>query len=387
MFLTKENTMNKFFKMLCFAWCVTILAGCSAQDKKNTDVANTDTFIVKSTHNTYENGYIYTISDSNGAMNYFLDYNTMEAAPLCAVPNCEHQYSPCAAREIGSCPLIYGDYIYYFTSAQNIEEKSDSREFVIDSKLMRMKASSSESETVAEFHDCVPDTHDAFVVDKGILYFQGNDMNPKEDEYGIITYTEAGGNHFLCSIDLSDGKYTNYGSIYDDDKQYEASDISSSALICGIRDNNIVIDYSFLKKDIEDDEFFEEGFFMADRFTNMVIYFDLDKKTFEVKDNHTVSYIDDETYVYYDSETKSVVISDKQGEKTIENTRSGLYSLVLNNKLWCFTDEGEFFDLNDMSKHNTTGIADVIDYHDGNYIVRSRGKSFKALSEEELLSK
>lgn len=358
----------------------------SSSSDKNNSFSNTQ-MIIKQNRNVYDNGYIYTASTSTGLVNYFLDYETMETTPLCAIPNCEHKNSSCTAKAVGSCPVLLDDYIYYFTSSQNIEEKTDSRELIIDSKLMRIKISSSEIETVAEFHDCVPDTHDAFVIDNGLLYFQGDDMNPKEDEYGAITYTEAGGKHFICSIDLSTGKYKNYGSIYDEDKQYEAADISSSALISGIKDNNIVIDYSFLKKDIEDSEFMEEGFMMADKFTNVVVYFDLNKKTFEVKDNHTVSYIDNDTYVYYDNEKKSVVISDKNGERTISGTRSGLNSLVLNNKLWCYTDEGVFFDLSDMSRHETSGIANVIDFHNGKYIIKTRRNKFEALSEEDLLSK
>lgn len=371
-------------KFLSLALAAVMLTGCGGTAKQE-DAPN-EQFFIRNDRNTYDNGCIYSFRDMNGSMSYYLDYDSLECSSLCAVPNCDHTTSSCSAREIGACPLLYNDYIYYFVSDCGIKEEKDSRDFYINSKLMKMKLDSSETETVTEFHDCNPDTHDGFVVNNGVLYFQADDMNPQENEYGAITYSEAGGNHFLCSIDLRTGKYTNYGSIYDGDKQYDAAGSSSGATIYGVNNGKIVIDYSFLKEDIPEEKFMEEGFSMGAQFTNVVVNFDLNSKTYEETDLQEPAYVDNDIYVYNDRANKIIGIVENGSERKLENNSTGLHSLVLNGKLWTYDENEVWYDLSDLSEHRSTAYTQMMDYYNGCYIVKKLGMSFEKLTEEELLS-
>ncbi len=181
------------------------MGGCSENNEPvgEKGSAQTAPVFINYDRNTYEDGCIYTIEDGT---NYYIDYETLETAPLCALPNCDHTSSSCISKAAGSCPILYNEYVYYFASDCGIKENSDGREFYINSRLMRIRLDSAEAETVAEFHDAVPDTHDSFAIADNILWFQADDMNPKENEFGMITYSNAGGKHFLCAVDLNTGK-------------------------------------------------------------------------------------------------------------------------------------------------------------------------------------
>ena len=49
----------------------------------------------------YNNGAAYTIGSSSDYTKVFLDFDSMERAPLCAVPNCTHNTSGCLSKNIG----------------------------------------------------------------------------------------------------------------------------------------------------------------------------------------------------------------------------------------------------------------------------------------------
>ena len=353
----------------------------------NENKSESKTVFIRYDHNAYDNGYIYHYDDMYGSMSDFVDFDTLEYSPLCAVPNCNHNTSSCSAREIGSCPLLYNDYIYYFVSNSEINETKDNREFIMNAKLMKMKLNSSETQKVAEFHDCIPDTHDGFVVKDEVLYFQADDMNPQQDGYGNFFYSEGGGTHFLCSIDLSSGKYTNYGSIYDGDKQYEAANTSSSAMLMGIRGDNIYIDYSFMKEEVPEEKYMEEDFLLSKCFSHVVMTFDINNKTFTETQYPNISYVDGDYLAYYNESDNSVIIECENEEKIIPDTYTSFYALILDDKFWSYPDENIWYDLSDMSKHgkgHDGEISYILGYYNGKFIVKTIGMNFKALTEEEL---
>jgi len=380
--------MKSIKKTLLLIILLSLSVGCS-RGVINDSKDNSIPVFVRYDHNAYANGYIYHYEDTYGSMNCFLDYDTLECSPLCAVPNCTHNTASCSAREIGACPLLYNDYIYYFTSECGVKEEKSGREFVMDAKLMKMKLNSSETQKVTEFHDCIPDTHDGFVLMNDVLYFQADNMNPQQDEYGNFIYSEGGGSHFLCSIDLNSGKYTNYGSIYDGDKQYEAANTSSSAMIMGLRGDNIYIDYSFMKEDVPEEKYMEEGFLLSKCFSHVVMTFDINNKTFTETQYPNISYVDGDYLAYYNESDNSVIIECENEEKIIPDTYTSFYALILDDKFWSYPDENIWYDLSDMSKHgkgHDGEISNILGYYNGKFIVKTIGMNFKAINEDELKS-
>lgn len=327
--------------------------------------------------NGYKSGRIY---GNNPVM--YIDYNTMESAVLCSKPNCTHKDSTCVAKMAGDCPLLYKDYLYFFESIQNVEESGDNkREYRIRSKLCRISLDSSEKEDIVSFTDCVPRDYDGYLICDNVIYFTGDNMNPIQDEYGNISVGNQGGIHYFCSIDLNTKKYTNYGSVYDGDKEYEAASSTSSAVIKGYYDSKIMIRYEFAKETppLQVDENFD----YRDVFTELMFEFDPENKNLKPSDLPEPFYVDENTYVY-SKNNKTYVINDGNTYEFDCNETFGIS--FLNNKFFDGLN-GRWFDVTDMSEHSMGEYKgyDVIAVYDNSYILRLGNKTVK-LTEEELLA-
>ena len=331
--------------------------------------------------NIYESGMIF---GGNGTKMY-LDFETMEKTVLCSRPNCDHNTSECTAKIIGDTPIIYGDHIYYFDVSDGVNETSDGDEFYIDSKLKKISLSASETETVSEFTDCEPREYDGCVIFDDTLYFCGDDMNPTKDPYGGITYANGGGTHYLCSIDLDSGKYINYGSIYDGDKQYEGAANSSTAKILGYYDSRLFIQYSFMKEK-DGIEKIESGIDARDVFTVLNFEFDTATKTLKESELPPPSYMDDDTYVYSNYPENSSVVIDKGKTYNIDGVDVDLIGRSFNGKLFMYDC---WYDITDGSKHSLGEYEnwEILTVYDDCYIMISDNRSkFVKLTEDELLA-
>ena len=97
-------------RILSIALAMTMLAGCS-DGKKEKAPEETKPIFFSSNRCSYGNGVVFGYENAT-----YLDFDTMEKAPLCAMPNCVHDNGSCLARIIGAQPVFYNDYVYYFTS-------------------------------------------------------------------------------------------------------------------------------------------------------------------------------------------------------------------------------------------------------------------------------
>ncbi|MBE6862933.1 MAG: hypothetical protein E7497_08600, partial [Ruminococcus sp.] len=155
--------------------------GCSnKKENTNAEKKASPIFIAyNSVH--YNNGVVFGRDTAT-----FLDFESMEKAPLCAVPNCTHDNSSCLAEVVGRVPVFYNDYIYFFTSNNgDVRTTPEGYEFFIESKLMRASLESSETEVVCEFTDCAPTPpnqgYPGYVLYGNELYFTGDDLCPTGD--------------------------------------------------------------------------------------------------------------------------------------------------------------------------------------------------------------
>ena len=205
-------------------------------------------------------------------------------------------------------------------------------------------------------------------------------MCPTEDEFGVISYSTVGGTHFLCSINLDTGKYTNYGSIYNGDKEYEMAESSSGANISGIYNNKMYIQYVFMKEDPK-----KLGINPEENWTRVNFEFDFDTKKLTESTLPSAIYMDNDTYVYLDNKTNTTIVIDNGNEYIIPYYNLILYSAkVINNKVF-FSDL--WYDLSDMTEHSYGEYEgyDVITYCNDSYILINGGRTAK-ITEEELLS-
>lgn len=308
-----------------------------------------------------------------------LDLDSLEKTTFCNKPNCSHNNFSCLSNVVKGNPVIYKDYAYYFTSSCEVVEEQEKRKLVISSKLMRASLSSFETELVCEFDDCAPNEPEYYVLDGNILYFTGNNLNPTEDEYGGLSYSNAGGKHYLCCIDLDTAKYTNLGSIYDGDEAYKMADCSSGANITGIYKDKMYIQYVFMKESPE-----QLGLSAEESWTKINFEYDFYKKELTESNLPAAIYADNDTYVYPDYEAKETIVIDQ--DVTYHIPYCDLIhrnAIAVNGKLFFFE---VWFDLSDMTQHSYGKYEGytVVCYHNDFYILVKGGDAVK-LTEDELI--
>lgn len=350
----------------------------SCKKKDNTLPTNSENMIyIDTLKNNYKEGRIIIANSSSQVM--YLDYNTMKKTFVCAKPNCSHNNSECVAKIIGKTPLLVEDGIYFFRYKNGINElKNGEREHYINSKLCHMSFNSSEVTELTEFTDCAPRDYDGILLYNNKMYFIGDDLNPVSDDYGNIRTSNVGGNHFLCSIDLSTNKYTNYGSVYDKSLLNETAKNDNSAIMKGIYDSKIYIAYSYCD---DYDNLGEDGMPLV---KNIMLEFDPETEELKQVDlPKPLNYLTGDSYIYYDNQKEKTVILTK--DKKIEcDVKFERFVSFFNNKLF---GDNIWYDITDGSIHNfDSDYLDywVIDYYDGYYIM-GVGEITKKVSEEELL--
>ncbi len=216
--------------------------------------SNEDAIIFSFLGGNYEKGLLYNTGGVN-TIEYYLDYETLEKTPLCAVPNCTHTISSCLAKQMGVNPVIYNGYVYYFSCTHNFKEVTEGHQFYMSSKLYKAKLDSSETELVCEFTDCEPDDwNSAFILIGNTLWFIGDDKNQVIDDYGkemhYMPSSDTPGAHFMCSIDLDTGKYTNHGQICEEYRESEYWGQCNGAQIKGIYNGKIQISLQYAVADL-----------------------------------------------------------------------------------------------------------------------------------------
>lgn len=370
-------------KVLVFISAALMLcSGCSKTENSSEKHKENDHLYISNVYNIYENGFILNLDPK-----MYIDFETMEKTVFCTKPNCTHKTKDCIEKAVGETPILYGDYIYFFDSNNgDVRETPDGNEFYMDSMLKCVSMTTSEMEEIVYFDDCIPEYgyEGRFIIDN-TLYFSGYDPEPVPDEYGNFFYGSAGGTHFLCSIDLDTGKYTNYGSIYDGDKQYEGAANSSTAKILGYYDSRLFIQYSFMKEK-DGIEKIESGIDARDVFTVLNFEFDTATKTLKESELPPPSYMDDDTYVYSNYPENSSVVIDKGKTYNIDGVDVDLIGRSFNGKLFMYDC---WYDITDGSKHSLGEYEnwEILTVYDDCYIMISDNRSkFVKLTEDELLA-
>lgn len=345
----------------------------------------------------YEKGLLFNTGGSN-TIEYFLDYETLEKSPMCAMPNCTHTTSTCLAKDMGVNPVIYGDCIYYFKCSHNFKEVPEGHQFYMSSKLYRAKLDSSETELVCEFTDCVPDDwNSAFILIGNTLWFIGDDKNPRDTEYSkelhYMPSSDTPGAHFMCSIDLDTGKYTNHGQICEEYRESDYWEQGNLATLKGIYNGKLQISLEYgLTDHSNDGQDMEAAMDKARNSdpdeTRVFCNYEYDTKTGEcVKtDRHYCAAAYGDTFVGCDFQagfTYDLYIEHGGETHVFENADIDVY--LLGDKL--FMKNGTWIDLNDWSEHELPEEVKSFSScgeSNGSYIFLNNQRQAFKYTEEEL---
>ena len=350
----------------------------------------------------YEKGMLFHKSGLYGStVENFLDYETMKETPICAMPNCSHTNSSCLATQMGVNPVIYNDYIYYFKSSYNYKDVPEGHQFYMNSKLYKASLDTSETQEVAEFTDCIPDDWNSdFVLIGSTLWFVGDDKNPKSTEYSeqmhYLPSSDTAGAHFMCSIDLDTGKYTNHGEICEECRTSEYWEQCNGAHIKGVYNGKIQISLQYgivdLSMEIGNREEWEERQRTQDPDERISFStFEYDTKTGEcVKtDRKFAIAATEDTFVGcdYNAGNNNVLYVTHNGEERIYDDSANVF--ILGDKLFmCSGEENKWIDMNDWSEHKLPDdLGEFVlqggHYKDSYIFLNSQFETFK-FTEEEL---
>lgn len=348
----------------------------------------------------YEKGMFYHSSGMyDSTVEYFLDYETMEKTPICAMPNCTHTTSSCLATQMGVNPVIYNGYIYYFKTSYNYKDVPEGHQFYMNSKLYKASLDTSETQVVAEFTDCIPDDWNSdFVLIGSTLWFVGDDKNPKSTEYSeqmhYLPSSDTAGAHFMCSIDLDTGKYTNHGEICEECRTSEYWEQCNGAHIKGVYNGKLQISLQYGiadgSMDIENREEWEEKRKTQDPDERISFStYEYDTKTGEcVKtDRRFAIAATEDTFVGcdYNADDNILYVTHNGEERVFEDSAN---VFILGDKLFmCSGKENKWIDMNDWSEHRLPDeigefVLQVGHYKDSYIFVNSQFEAFKYTEEE-----
>ncbi len=104
-------------------------ASCNNKSNNSLPVLSTESDqYVAEYYDNYDEGRVIGGFDGNdGIPSQFLDYETMESTVLCSKPNCTHNNNECVAKNIGTCPIITQDGIYFFKSNYGVKEEKNGK--------------------------------------------------------------------------------------------------------------------------------------------------------------------------------------------------------------------------------------------------------------------
>ena len=185
-----------------------------------------------------------------------LDYETLNSALLCNVPNCNHQKEYCILQRLDrNIPVFDTEEAYYFIddlpTIIDSDDENKNQDLQLGTTLYSYNLSSNQEKKLFHINGDSSSSQHGWLLHDGKLYYVSNELSRNYDENGrILSYSNVGGNMRLKSIQLNNGEITDYGNLYDIGAlsfYYPGARYSASAIIKGIYNNRIYFDVFFVE--------------------------------------------------------------------------------------------------------------------------------------------
>ncbi len=365
--------------------------------------------------------YAEGLLTERGGKAYFLDYATMESVPLCNKPNCTHSGMDCTASlcmndATATQPIVYQDYVYYFTSIDQIVDAEDgkSQTYEIKSNCMRVSLKTGEAETFAEIPDYDPTRSIYSVFAENQYYFIAySEDSAYQNNDGTWHYGGMDGSQYLCCINLDTGTFENLGLVNDSPyaenntilSETDSYTIYPQVLISGVYNGKLYMYYQYVTDQqtlldaMEEVDgnllLLEDDTYVPWIYENKV--YNLETGTWETSDLPVASFIGNDWYLYWDETQQAYVALRSDGTETIiEGFTETDSPRIVNGKLWDFLDSMKCFDLETQTLTQISdslyqdGTAEVLAYINGMYVVEyyddSGSAVYEKMTESKLLS-
>ena len=200
---------------------------------KNNETSGSDWRIVSSNDlvESEKNGMFITNTYSSLS---FLDFSTMEQAPVCDDPTCKHQVdSGCTSYGKENHPFLYDDKLYYLKRSDIYQ---DNDIYINDIQLWQSDINGANEKLVTEFKKLDYNSYNNMIL-YGDTIYMCMEYKPSDKDYKELEHTEK-----FVTYNLKNSETNNYEDIV---KGY----VCSSDII-GIWDNNIIFRTSTSKENL-----------------------------------------------------------------------------------------------------------------------------------------
>ena len=290
-------TYKRFLETVFLIAAVIGMAGCSSNQSmlvsNDSGDAYTNRFFSK-----YSNAFFYLQPDG---MVKWLDYDSMQEAPLCNKPNCRHITDDCIETQINQNTPVFSDSNAYFfedEAPEFVEGENGKTELRLGTTLWDFDFSKWKKTKLTQLQDVSVSTNCyGMLLHENTLYFITNALSRSYDENGMLVgYGGSGGEMNLYSFNLSTNEMTNHCRLYDVERlkeYYPLAPISGESYMKGLFDNKIYFNVGFVVKTAD-----------QERYQFYVTYYDLSDGTYhgtpedyEQIDFAAVSYASDDYLV------------------------------------------------------------------------------------------
>ena len=322
-----------------------------------------------------------------------LDYESMNNAPLCNKPNCNHKTKDCIVRRLDGNVPVFGEHCaYYFLDQEpEIEETKDGKiDLKLSSDLYCYDLRTNAETKLFHADASVSENCYGWLMHDDVLYYIDNQYGRSYDETGsFYGYGNTGGKMSLCMVRLSDLQMTVLCELYDPEKlteYYPLAPNSGEVYMKGFYNNKIYFNVGFV----------DEKRPQENQYCFYVTYYDLSDGTYHgtPEDYGNIDF----AAVTYCSANGLVICRDGEASVTRKtdsesvllthpcfNQRSVL--TVIDNTIFC---DGKAFDLNTKEVKEPAVLKDksvVARYGDSFIIADADMQSgFEKIPAEKLLN-
>lgn len=321
------------------------LTSCSSKNDEY-KIKSKELNVISALSNSYENGLIYT---SGGICNFY-DYASDTSIPLCLKPNCTHNDKECISKILSTSgcgtehAVIYEDNIYFFTETESIEGEGKDTSYNIQSVLHKCNLKSGEITDVLDISDlnCISSVN--MVLNNDTIYFTASN-GAYQFEDG--TWLNAGfGKQYLCSVNLTDKSFENYGLVNDNEfasnnviiTENSINAVSDQVIISGVYNDKIYLYYSYVEdRNIIVDAIENNNYNIDWKYE--VKEFDLNAKKLNTVHEAQPICLNNNWYVTENKSDKKVIATDRSGNPVEFDSMNELqfdcyqYS-IYNDKVW-----------------------------------------------------
>lgn len=321
------------------------LTSCSSKNDEY-KIKSKELNVISALSNSYENGLIYT---SGGICNFY-DYASDTSIPLCLKPNCTHNDKECISKILSTSGcgtehvVIYEDNIYFFTETESIEGEGKDTSYNIQSVLHKCNLKSGEITDVLDISDlnCISSVN--MVLNNDTIYFTASN-GAYQFEDG--TWLNAGfGKQYLCSVNLTDKNFENYGLVNDNEfasnnviiTENSINAVSDQVIISGVYNDKIYLYYSYVEdRNIIVDAIENNNYNIDWKYE--VKEFDLNAKKLNTVHEAQPICLNNNWYVTENKSDKKVIATDRSGNPVEFDSMNELqfdcyqYS-IYNDKVW-----------------------------------------------------